>query len=266
MTDGGRPADERPAGAGLAIGLDCGSTHCKGALIDAQGRLLAVARRPTGWNVPAAARELLARLHPPTGPVVVAATGYGRFQVEDASLTLTEIRGHALGAELLRPGAATVVDVGGQDTKVVSTAAGKPKNFLMNDKCAAGTGRFLEMALGRLELTLEELEARPEPAEPARLNSVCAVFAESELMGLLAAGQPREDVAAGVLIALADKAAALAARLPPADPVVMTGGLSASRLLARHLSRALGRPVEALAQGFYAGALGAAWAALSEAS
>jgi predicted CoA-substrate-specific enzyme activase len=244
-----------------AIGLDLGSTYCKGVAIDLKGKLLDWDYVPTGWNVLRAAETLAARLGL-SDQIPLAATGYGRFQAEGASIVLTEISSHALGAELLCPGAGTVIDVGGQDTKAISVVGGKPREFLMNDKCAAGTGRFLEMALKRLDLTLKDLDDLPELAPKAKFTSVCAVFAESEMMGLLAEGRPRLEIAKGAVATLADKTAALAARIDPQDPVVLTGGLSESRILAEELGLAIGRQVRTLKMGFYAGALGAAWAAL----
>jgi predicted CoA-substrate-specific enzyme activase len=255
---GGRAGDLR-----LAIGLDLGSTYSKGVLIDQEGRILAQAFRPAGWQAASAARALLEILDPGHEITAVAASGYGRLQVPEASLVITEISAHALGADLLHPGTGTVIDIGGQDTKVIALVQGRARQFLMNDKCAAGTGRFLEMALARLELTLEDLDRLPPETEAASLTSVCAVFAESEMMGLLAGGRPRLEIAKGVAASLAEKTAALAARLDLRDPIVLTGGLCRSRLLAGELERSLGRPAINLDLGFYAGALGAAWAAVS---
>jgi predicted CoA-substrate-specific enzyme activase len=178
-------------------------------------------------------------------------------------LVITEISCHGRGAEYLRPGVRTVIDIGGQDTKVITLSDGQVNDFLMNDKCAAGTGRFLEMALDRLGLNWADLESKVPFNTDFRLNSVCAVFAESEMMGLLASGHPRELIIGGALASLADRASALAARLKPQAPAVLTGGLSATPLLARYLSAALKLEVEPLELGFYAGALGAAWTLLN---
>jgi predicted CoA-substrate-specific enzyme activase len=254
--------------SGAAVGLDLGSTYSKGVLINIQGQILAYDFVATGWNVLKAANALLEKLAPPPQKPVLAATGYGRLKVINADLVLTEISAHAMGAHLLDPHVETVIDIGGQDTKVIKVINGKAREFLMNDKCAAGTGRFLEMALHRLELTLTDLDLMAEDVPQASITSVCAVFAESEMMGLLSEGRPRGEIAKGVAATLADKTAALAARLSPMDlkaSTVLTGGLAQSRLMASGLSRALGREVRNLDMGFYAGALGAAWAGLREA-
>jgi predicted CoA-substrate-specific enzyme activase len=254
------------------LGLDSGSTWTKGAAIDSAGRVLRLERTPSGWDLPGAAKLVLHRLRlalpPEAGPLPVVATGYGRARIPQAGRILTEISAHALGADLLRPGVRTVIDIGGQDTKAIAVEGSAAKEFAMNDKCAAGAGRFLEMVLARLELGLEaldeaEAEGEAEGGEPpVKLASVCAVFAESEIMSLLASGAKRQDVLAAAAVSLAERAAALASRLPPKAPAVLTGGLSQSPGFARRLGRALGLEVEPLGLGFYAGAVGAAAAAL----
>jgi predicted CoA-substrate-specific enzyme activase len=244
------------------VGLDCGSTYSKGVIIDQSLKVLARDFLPSGWDFTATGEELLASLVKKAGLSQVpkiAATGYGRLRLGRTDLVITEISCHGRGAELLRPGVRTVIDIGGQDTKVITLSHGQVNDFLMNDKCAAGTGRFLEMALNRLGLNWAELETKVPFDSQFRLNSLCAVFAESEIMGLLASGQAREVIIGGALASLADRASSLAARLKPQAPVVLTGGLSTTPLLARYLSSALSLEVEALELGFYAGALGAAW-------
>jgi predicted CoA-substrate-specific enzyme activase len=246
------------------VGLDCGSTYAKGVVLDLQRQVLTSERIPAGWDLEATGGKLLERLLDQVDrpAALIAATGYGRSRVKGANLVITEISCHALGAEILRPGVRTVIDIGGQDTKVMAVKDGRVRDFLMNDKCAAGTGRFLEMALGRLGMGWPELDSKMVEDSSIRLNSVCAVFAESEIMGLLASGRPREEIVGGVVASLAVRAAALAARVRPEPPVVLTGGLSGCRPVALQLSRSLNLTVEALEQGIYAGALGAAWSAL----
>jgi predicted CoA-substrate-specific enzyme activase len=247
-----------------SVGLDCGSTSAKGVVLDHHGAIAARDYLPTGWDLETVTNALLERLLSQTGQkkARIAATGYGRLRLKQADLVITEISCHARGAQYLRPGVKTVIDIGGQDTKVITISDGQVRDFLMNDKCAAGTGRFLEMALKRLEMNWENLGSQPVSDSPIRLNSVCAVFAESEMMGLLASGRPREQIIEGVVASLADKASALAARIKPELPVVLTGGLSGNPFIAKQLSRALNMTVEPLEMGFYAGALGAAWSAL----
>ncbi|MDR1230261.1 MAG: acyl-CoA dehydratase activase, partial [Spirochaetaceae bacterium] len=186
----------------LFAGIDCGSSFCKGALLR-DGAVIALARRPTGWNVQECGRLVLEELLLAEGvkgnaapcSVALAATGYGREQVAGAVatlsvVTLTEISAHARGADFLFPGVRTVIDIGGQDGKVIAVEHGRAHDFQMNDKCAAGCGRFLEMVVKRLELdaagtSTEEMEGLLALGKEAPLNSTCAVFAESEIIGLL---------------------------------------------------------------------------------
>lgn len=250
--------------AGHSIGIDCGSTFCKGALY-ADGRVQALAIRPTGWDIPATGGQIMAELlggHPDLKrdfPVV--ATGYGREKIP-AARTITEITCHARGAEYLVPGARCVIDIGGQDYKVIATEGGKVLSFQMNDKCAAGSGRFLEMVLTRLELDLAQLDDLLALNRAITLNSTCVVFAESEIIGLLAQGVSREEILGGVVASMATKIASQAARVGVAAPVILTGGLAPSRGIGQALSKSLGQAVEPAVNGVYAGAIGAACLAL----
>ena len=263
----------------IALGIDSGSTWTKGAAVSSTGEILALEFSSSGWDLKAAGISLLetlkdrlglcGELNPDEpgignrpGPLV-AATGYGRARLIDAKTIVTEITAHALGAHKLRPGVRTVIDVGGQDTKVIAVKDGKPEEFVMNDKCAAGAGRFLDMILRRLELEASALDSLPEPESPIRLNSVCAVFAESEILSLLASGRSRSEALSGAVRALAERTSAFAGRLSIKAPVVLTGGLSASRRFTERLGESLRLEVEPLERGFYAGAIGAALAALS---
>jgi predicted CoA-substrate-specific enzyme activase len=248
----------------MAIGIDSGSTWTKGAVVSGQNEILALSHESSGWDLKAASLALLERLKADCREKIsaIAATGYGRARITEADAIVTEISAHALGAERLRPGVRTVIDVGGQDTKVIMVNSGKAEEFVMNDKCAAGAGRFLDMILRRLELGPEALDNLAEPESPVRLNSVCAVFAESEILSLLASGRSRSEALAGAMTSLAERTAALASRLSIKPPVVLTGGLSASRRFSARLGEALGLSVEPLERGFYAGAIGAAITAL----
>ena len=243
-----------------SIGLDCGSTFCKGVLF-AEGRVKALALRPTGWDLAAAGSQVLAELLEGRPELVedipVVTTGYGREKIP-ASRTVTEITCHARGAEYLVPGARCVIDIGGQDYKVIETRGGKVLSFLMNDKCAAGTGRFLDLVLARLELDLARMDELLALERSVTLNSTCAVFAESEIIGLLARGVSREEILGGVVSSLAAKIASQAARLAVAAPAVLTGGLASSRGISQALSKSLGQRVEPAVNGLYAGAIGAA--------
>ncbi|MDR3205034.1 MAG: acyl-CoA dehydratase activase [Deltaproteobacteria bacterium] len=246
-----------------AIGLDCGSSWCKGAWLDKNLNARELISRPAGWNLKKAIEEVLETLRELTGPgAIVAATGYGRGLVAGAKLRPTEIGCHAKGAEFLASGTRSVIDIGGQDTKAIGALNGKVLTFQMNDRCAAGTGRFLEKSLERLSLNLEDIDLITG-VSPASVASLCAVFAESEIMSLLFQGVSRESIALGVVEALAEKAASLLSKIKPLSPVALTGGLCQCRTLAKTLSKASGVQVINLERGRHAGAIGAALLALS---
>ena len=190
----------------------------------------------------------------------VTATGYGRNTFPGADRVVSELSCHAIGAHRCCPEAATVIDIGGQDAKVLRLGAGGGlENFVMNDKCAAGTGRFLEVMARVLELDVGELDGcDARSASPARISSTCTVFAESEVISQLAAGTEICDIAAGIHASVAVRTASLVRRLGLAEPVVMTGGVARNGGVVRALERELGVPVRPLELAQLCGALGAA--------
>ena len=238
----------------MYLGIDIGSSSSKAAILDPQGRLLAaeVVQRGTGTRGP---EEVLARVLARAGldradlrRTVV--TGYGRMTFQGADEQRTEIACHAKGVWHLSPAVRTIVDVGGQDTKAIRLAPdGRVEDFVMNEKCAAGPGKFLEVDLSDL--------AR-RGTDPVRISDLCTVFAESEVISHLAAGTTRADVAAGAIASIAGRIAGMAARVQAVPPVVMTGGGARSAALAEALGRALDQPVTGLGDPQIAGALGAA--------
>lgn len=248
----------------LHAGLDIGSTGTKAVLLHTQTlEVLAVAEEPTGWEPAAAARRVLGIALNQLGatPQDVAstvATGYGRASVP-ADKRVTEITCHAQGALHLVPGASTVLDIGGQDSKLIALGEdGSVRDFLMNDKCAAGTGRFVANMAIALGIPLDDFGSLAAQGSPAPLSSMCAVFAESEIIGLTAKGAAREDLAAGIVASIAKRLKALAGRIPFVPVVAFTGGLARNAELAACFQHALG--VELVAPPFapYAGAIGAA--------
>jgi (R)-2-hydroxyacyl-CoA dehydratese activating ATPase len=190
---------------------------------------------------------------------VVVATGYGRNTVRFADTTITEITCHARGVYHLAPDARTIIEIGGQDSKVISLeAGGRVRDFSMNDRCAAGTGRFLEMVAARLGVDWEQLaELSRQSRHPALISNMCVVFAETEIIGLLAEGTPVPDVVAGVQNAIATRVSALAGRAV-SPPVCFTGGVALQSGMVRALQETLSCPVRAVPQPQYTGALGAA--------
>lgn len=241
------------------IGIDAGSTTLKGVAIDAAGQILARRLEAASPLIRGQAARMVTSLIDEVGKAPVATTGYGRKQVE-ADCSLTEITCHARGAWLMRPKGGLLVDVGGQDTKVIRLGAtGEVLDFAMNDKCAAGTGRFLEVILGRLQVPFDDVEAMAAQAEKAvAVSSTCTVFAESEVISLVAQGAPLGGIIRGLHEALASRVAALAGVLPADLSIIMSGGVALNAAMVAALSRALGRQVSVLPEPQMIGALGAA--------
>jgi predicted CoA-substrate-specific enzyme activase len=242
----------------VAIGIDAGSTTCKVVAIDGEGRIVARRVEPASPRIDQQAARLVAAMRGEVGEMPVGATGYGRKRVA-AARALTEITCHALGAFALagRPG--VLVDMGGQDTKVIKLGpGGEVLDFAMNDKCAAGTGRFLEVILGRLEVPLAQVgEHAAESARPVPVSSTCTVFAESEVISLVASGEPLDGIVKGLHAALASRVAALA-RGADGGELFMSGGVALNGVMVAALSKALERPVRVLPEPQLVGALGAA--------
>jgi predicted CoA-substrate-specific enzyme activase len=217
----------------LFAGIDVGSLSTDVVLLDGDRDLAGAAIITTGASIRKAAREALdaalSAACASAGEIVfTVATGYGRDRVEFADHRLTEITCHAKGARHLFPGALTVLDIGGQDSKVIRLGHdGKVVDFAMNDKCAAGTGRFLDVMARTLEMDLEEMGKRSLlAARSLQVSSTCTVFAESEVISLIASGAAPDDIAWGVHLAISERIAALAERLGVAPPAVMTGGVA----------------------------------------
>jgi predicted CoA-substrate-specific enzyme activase len=249
----------------ICAGIDAGSRSIKAVLFDTERKEI-VASGLTGQGVAQEqlAAELFEKLLNDAGldrPRIsrVVATGYGRHAIRFADTTVTEITCHARGVHWLAPEARTIIEIGGQDSKVIRLEdGGRVRDFAMNDRCAAGTGRFLEMVAARLEMDWEKLaELGRESKKPALISNICVVFAETEIIGLLADGQPLPDVVAGVQNAIATRVAALAGRLV-SPPVYFTGGVALLAGMARALEEVLACPVRVAPRPQYTGALGAA--------
>jgi predicted CoA-substrate-specific enzyme activase len=249
----------------VALGVDIGSTTWKGVAIDGGGSIIAHTLEATDPRIEEQTVRLLDRLRSrcrADAGVPVGATGYGRKRVAGASRVLTEITCHARGAFHLTQGPGILIDFGGQDTKVIRIGAGgEVTDFRMNDKCAAGTGRFLEVILARLGIGLDqapELAARARGEVP--VTSTCTVFAESEVISLVAQGEPMAEIVVGLHHALAIRAAALAGKIPEEAELLMSGGVALNRAMTESLSRTFGRPIRVLPEPQLVGALGAALA------
>jgi len=242
-----------------SIGIDIGSTAAKAAVLE-DGHVVKTLVTPTGFNSVDASRrieEQLAQEGIACEGSYVTATGYGRVSVPFADRVVTEITCHGRGAAFLFERDGTVVDVGGQDTKVIAVVDGKVKKFLMNDKCSAGTGRFLEVMADRMGVTQEELAALAREGEPVTISSMCTVFAESEVTSLVGNGVALPDIAGGVMESVVSKVATMVGQLS-SDTYFLTGGLCENAYIVERLAARLGRPVETKPLARYAGALGAA--------
>jgi predicted CoA-substrate-specific enzyme activase len=248
---------------GKYVGVDIGSTAAKAVVLDERGTILYRTVIPTGWSSVGAAkalREDVEREGIDVSEARVVATGYGRVSVPYASKTVTEISCHAQGVFHLFGRDCTIIDIGGQDTKVISLSNGRVAGFLMNDKCAAGAGRFLEIMSNTLAVDLPGLFALAERGGGVTISAMCAVFAESEVIGLIGSGRPKEDIAFAVCESIVTRVAALCGKQGQSEggDFFLSGGLCESEYLGKRLSEKLQSPVSTNPLARWAGALGAA--------
>jgi predicted CoA-substrate-specific enzyme activase len=253
----------------FAAGIDVGSTQTKAVLLDASRAIVARVLLSTGANVKRAGQAALDALLDAAGAErsqvgFVVGTGYGRYKIEAGNAQVTEISCHARGAQLLFPGTRTVIDMGGQDTKAIRVGPdGGVLDFCMNDKCAAGTGRFLAGAAEVLGLPLEEIGGISLcGTQPIRLTSVCTVFVESDILGYVAQRKKIEDILAGVHQAIAARTIALVRRVGLEPEITFTGGVARNIGMVRALEARLAAPLNVSPEAHYIGALGAALFAL----
>lgn len=248
---------------GYFLGIDIGSTSTKTTVLDDGGTVVSLITQPTGWSSTDTAETLRSRLTDEgyfSDDTVCVATGYGRVSVPYADKTVTEISCHAKGAiSLYKTNTLTVIDIGGQDTKIIRIEKGQVTDFIMNDKCSAGTGRFLEVMANRLALRLGELCSMAENGKNVTISSLCTVFAESEVISLIGRGEKKENIAYAVVDSVVKKVSSQAHRIEAKDgPVCLTGGLSSIPYISRALSRELHTEILSDKQGIYSGAIGAA--------
>lgn len=249
----------------ICAGIDAGSRAIKVVLFDHErARIVGSGIADQGVEQQRLAEELYERTLRAAGLQrggiqAVVATGYGRHRVAFADTTITEITCHARGVHQVTPDARAIVEIGGQDSKIIALEdGGRVRDFIMNDRCAAGSGRFLEMVAARLGVDLAALgELSHSSLHPALISSTCVVFAETEIIGLLAEGVAPADIAAGVQKAIAERVAAMAGHtLVP--PIYFTGGVALQSGMTRALEAALAHPVLVPRLPQYTGALGAA--------
>ncbi len=246
-------------------GVDVGSTQTKAVIIDAEGKLVGRALKDMETSMKTVAQDAFQAALADAGITEeqverVAGTGYGRYNVSFGHEQVTEISCHARGAIALFPNTRTVIDIGGQDTKAIAVKPdGQVADFTMNDKCAAGTGRFLGAASYALEMSLSDLGPLALKSQnPVRITTTCTVFAESEIISHLAKGMLPEDVLMGVHQAITSRCVSLARRVGIHPEVTFTGGVSRNVAMVKLIEEAVGYKINISADAHYCGALGAA--------
>jgi predicted CoA-substrate-specific enzyme activase len=249
----------------ICAGIDAGSRTIKTILLDTENmQVIAKGLTDQGVEQDRLATELFKKVLKKNGVnkqdvAFIVATGYGRNAVSIADTTITEITCHAVGVHHLVPEAMTVIDIGGQDSKLLRLDTnGRVRDFAMNDRCAAGTGRFLEVVAERLGVELESLgDMAAKSHDPAAISSMCVVFAETEITGLLASGTASEDIVAGIQESIAARIISMAGR-NVTPPVIFTGGVAMVSGMADAMQTALGQTVTVSPDPQMTGALGAA--------
>jgi len=249
----------------ICAGIDAGSRAIKIVLIDTEEmQVVAKGLTDQGVEQDKLTSALFKKVLKKNGLnkkdiATIVATGYGRNAVRIADTTITEITCHAVGVHNLVPDAMTVIDIGGQDSKLLRLDGnGRVRDFVMNDRCAAGTGRFLEVVAERLDVKLEALgKLAANSTNPAAISSMCVVFAETEITGLLASGTSREDIVAGVQASIAARIISMAGRNAEA-PIIFTGGVAMVSGMAEAMQNSLGQTVSICPDPQMTGALGAA--------
>ena len=245
-------------------GIDIGSTMSKAVIVDARGGMRAYVVGQTGAEHRLRANKVMEDVLGKAGisldkVAYIISTGYGRVNVPFADKQVTELTCHAKGVASLFPAVHTAIDIGGQDAKVLRIKDGKLTDFLTNDKCAAGTGRFLEVAAETLGLGLNEMgQISLQTDRPVRINSLCTIFAQQEIISRLSEGQPLPEILAGVYIAIATRVVKLARQLKVEPPVVFTGGVAKNAGMVKAIETVLGMPVMVPEEPLITGALGAA--------
>ena len=264
-TEAGDRKEKRKMGKGYFAGIDSGSTSTDVVILNKDHEIETSIILPTGAGAAIGAERALSEALDKAGLQredidALVTTGYGRTAIKNGDKSITEITCHARGAHFLDPDVRTVIDIGGQDSKVIRLDEnGAVANFVMNDKCAAGTGRFLEMMARTMEMNLDQMsECGLEFKEDITISSMCTVFAESEVVSLIAQNKATDDIVHGLNKAVAVKTAALAKRVGGEEKYMMTGGVSKNKGLVKTLEEKLGTKLVISEKAQLCGALGAA--------
>ena len=247
----------------ITVGVDVGSITAKAAVINDDG-IAATKVILTGYNAKNAGEQVFEGVLADAGIEssqvdCIIATGYGRNSVTFADKAVTEITCHAAGAHYLNPDIRSIIDIGGQDSKaIVINEKGKVIDFAMNDKCAAGTGRFLEVMARALEVNLDEFGNMSLKADnAASISSLCTVFAESEVVSLISKGENRQNIIAGIHESIASRVVAMGNRIGLRDPVMMTGGVAKNIGVVRALEKKINTSISVSENAQVTGAIGA---------
>jgi predicted CoA-substrate-specific enzyme activase len=257
----------------FVMGVDFGSTTGKAVILDGEGKVVAASVASKGSVSDEGVQLAIAQALEQAGIGIndiarTVSTGYGRRMLEVADASYTEITCHARGAVAMVPGARLVIDIGGQDSKVIAVDDnGLVAQFAMNDRCAAGTGKFLETLARAVQVPLNDMGPMAMTAkETLTISSMCATFAETEVISLLAEGHSKPDVLGAVHAAIASRTVGLVARVGSRTPIVMTGGVAQNVAAVHHIEQALGVSLVIPPNPQTAGAYGAALIALDEVS
>lgn len=246
----------------ISAGIDIGSRTTKAVLWDGE-RIVSKSLVPTGWNPEQSSESALQKASGSLKRAEIAkiiATGYGRVTTKIADKTITEITAHARGVASVLPDTKTLIDIGGQDSKaIILEEGGLVSDFAMNDRCAAGSGKFLEFLAMTMNMSIQEFaELAYTSRNPTQISSICTVFAESEVLSLLAEGAEHNDVACGVHRSIAARVAQMVNMLHPAPPAAFSGGVAHNRCLIRELANVMNMEILVPDNPEYMGALGAA--------
>lgn len=243
------------------IGIDIGSTAAKVVVMDSE-KIIEKFTLPTGWSCVETSDNILKKLEDMgyiKEDTKIVGTGYGRVSIPFAHKTITEITCHGLGAYYLFKQDCTVIDIGGQDTKIITLQDGMVADFIMNDKCSAGTGRFLEVMGNILGVKINDLIELSKNGKGTKITSMCTVFAESEVISLIGRGESRENIAYGVVNSVIERVSSLCRKHAKNSLFFLTGGLCSNEYILELLSSSLkGEVYSDTELARYAGAIGAA--------
>lgn len=255
----------------FAAGVDVGSTQTKAVMMEESSGIVGRMIVDTGANVSKAAENafiaLCREVHvDPRDVGFVVGTGYGRYKIAFGNAQMTEISCHARGAHHVFPNTRTVIDMGGQDSKAIRVGEdGEVLDFVMNDKCAAGTGRFLSNAADVLGISLDEVGPLSlQATRPVKITTVCTVFVESDILSYLAQGKKAADILGGVHLAIAKRTVSLARRTTLEPAITVTGGVARNIGMVKALEDVLGTQLQVSTDSHFTGAIGAALYALEK--